>query len=110
MATAVEPFYAAFGALVRERRAARALTQAELGARLAPPVTRASVANLEAGKQRVLLDTALQLASILEVSITELLPGRGPAGPWEELAAQLAAKLELSPRQVRRLLGEMGAP
>ena len=110
MATAVEPFYAAFGALVREHRSGRGLTQAVLGARLVPPVTRASVANLEAGKQRVLLDTALQLASLLEVPITDLLPPRGPAGPWEALVDELTAKLDLSPKQVERLLTQVGAP
>ena len=110
MATAVEPFYAAFGALVRERRSGRGLTQADLGARLVPPVTRASVANLEAGKQRVLLDTALQLASILDVPVTALLPSSSPAGPWEALGGELASKLDLSPKQVQRLLAQLGAP
>ena len=110
MATPVEPLYAAFGALVRERRSARGLTQAELGSRLTPPVTRASVANMEAGKQRVLLDTALQLASILEVPLATLLPSREPAGPWAAVAAELATKLRLSPKQVQRVMHQVGAP
>ena len=37
---------------IHELRAARRLTQQQLGSLLAPPVTRASIANIESGKQR----------------------------------------------------------
>lgn len=65
--TKVEPFYRLFGARVAVARDARGLTQAELAKLLTPPVTRASLSNLEAGKQRVNLHTALQLARILKM-------------------------------------------
>lgn len=50
------------------------MTQRDLGHRLSPAVTRASIANLESGKQRLLLHTFLQLCEILSCEMRELLP------------------------------------
>jgi transcriptional regulator with XRE-family HTH domain len=52
------------------------LTQQKVGDALEPRATRASIANIEAGKQRVLVHTLVQLASVLEVSVVDLLPER----------------------------------
>jgi len=67
-------FYNHLGAQVKRLRGLRGLTQDELGQRLHPAVTRASVANIEGGKQRVLAHTLFDLATILAVPITELIP------------------------------------
>ena len=76
----------------------RQVTQTQLGAQLDPPVTRASIANIETGKQRLLVHTLLQLADLLEVTLTALLPG--PAVPREAegpaIESELRRKLDLS--------------
>jgi transcriptional regulator with XRE-family HTH domain len=65
--------YAAFGRLVAARRKVLELTQAELAARVG--MSRASVANIESGRQNVLLHHVYSLASALEFSkVADLLP------------------------------------
>lgn len=76
LATRPEPFYEALGRRVAEARERRGLTQAQLAGQLAQPVTRASIANVESGKQRVLAHTLVDLASILGVPVTDLIPGK----------------------------------
>jgi transcriptional regulator with XRE-family HTH domain len=70
-----ERFYRTLGETIRKRRDALGLTQAQLGARLNPPMTRASIANIEAGKQRVLAHTLVDLASALSAKLDELTAG-----------------------------------
>jgi transcriptional regulator with XRE-family HTH domain len=67
------PFYTALGRRIHKLRRQRGLTQEQLGARLAPQLTRASITNIEAGNQRVLAHTLWQIAEVLEVSSDELL-------------------------------------
>jgi transcriptional regulator with XRE-family HTH domain len=64
--------YEAFGAQVRERRTAMRLTQLELATRI--KLTRGSVANIEAGRQSVLLHQFLDIAVALRVEPARLLP------------------------------------
>ena len=66
--------YEAFGAQVRERRTAMRLTQLELATRI--KLTRGSVANIEAGRQSVLLHQFLDIAAALRVEPAQLLPAR----------------------------------
>jgi transcriptional regulator with XRE-family HTH domain len=60
------------GKRLLERRSALGLTQEQLGRRLQPAMTRASVANIEAGKQRVLAHTFVALAAALETTLNDL--------------------------------------
>src|SRR6266850_4220472 len=62
-------FYRELGRRIRALRTEHGLTQAGLGLRLEPPVTRAAIANVENGKQRVLAHTLVQLAQIFRVEI-----------------------------------------
>jgi DNA-binding XRE family transcriptional regulator len=71
---AAHRIYEAFGAQVRERRAAMQLTQLELATRI--KLTRGSVANIEAGRQSVLLHQFLDIAAALRVEPAQLLPAR----------------------------------
>jgi transcriptional regulator with XRE-family HTH domain len=70
--TTVEPIYRTIGARIRDARRRRDLTQAELGARVVPSMSRASVANIEAAKQRLLAHTLVQIARILGVGVGSL--------------------------------------
>jgi len=67
------PLYKAFGEAVAKRRNALGLSQAELAAKVG--ISRASVANIERGRQNVLLHHAYSLASALEFArVGDLLP------------------------------------
>ena len=105
-----EPFYGELGARVREWRVRRGLTQGELGTRLTPPVTRASIANLEVGKQRVLAHTLAQLAGVLGVAIDDLVqvPPDDATG-WVALEHELARALHLSRARAARLAERLRA-
>lgn len=65
--------YKAFGRAVATRRKTLGLTQAELAVKVG--VSRASVANIESGRQNVLLHHVYGLASALEFAkVSDLLP------------------------------------
>jgi transcriptional regulator with XRE-family HTH domain len=71
---AAQRIYEAFGAQVRERRTAMRQTQLELATRI--KLTRGSVANIEAGRQSVLLHQFLDIAAALGVKPAQLLPSQ----------------------------------
>jgi transcriptional regulator with XRE-family HTH domain len=70
-----EVIYKMLGRVVATRRKKLELTQAELAARVG--MSRASVANIESGRQNVLLHHVYSLASALEFSkVSDLLPAQ----------------------------------
>jgi transcriptional regulator with XRE-family HTH domain len=71
--------YRWLGGKIRSLRQDRGLTQADLA--VAVGITRASLANIEAGRQRSLVHTLVALAKGLQCDVCELLPetARGPA-------------------------------
>ncbi len=69
----VEPVYRQFGAKVEAMRAVMAITQQDLAKRV--KLTRASITNIEAGKQRVLLADVERFAEALGVSPRSLMKG-----------------------------------
>lgn len=71
---AAERIYGAFGTQVRDRREALGLTQLQLSARIG--LTRGSVANIEAGRQSVLLHQFLAIAAALQLAPEQLLPAK----------------------------------
>ena len=72
-AMADDAIYKAFGRAVATRRRKLELTQAELAARVG--MSRASVANIESGRQSVLLHHVYGLAEALEITkVSDLLP------------------------------------
>jgi transcriptional regulator with XRE-family HTH domain len=104
--TKIEPFYPDLGSRIQKIREQRNMTQAQLGRSLDPPSTRASIANIESGKQRVLAHTLVQLAAVLDVGIQELLilPGtRSPVPQPKDIERELKRKLNLRPQQLKRL-------
>lgn len=68
----MDRFYADFGQRMRSAREAAGLTQQQLADRLA--LTRSSVANIEAGRQRALLHVAAAVAEATGTQARDLLP------------------------------------
>jgi len=80
------------------------MSQEALGKTLEPEMTRASIANIEAGNQRVFLHTALRLADVLNINLSEALVGDRPSRPDSAtLASELASKLPMSRSRARTL-------
>ncbi|MFD6073739.1 helix-turn-helix transcriptional regulator [Amycolatopsis lurida] len=67
-----DDFYAVVGSKIKETRTREKVTQTELAKTLG--LTRSSVANIEAGRQRVQLHGLAQIALILKVDISDLVP------------------------------------
>lgn len=91
----VNQLYEAVGVRIRNARQRANLTQTELAQRL--DMTRSSVANFEAGRQRVTLHTLLQIAEELKTPAAELLVEPAPsleATSSNELAAELDGQPE----------------
>ena len=107
----VDPFYIALGQRVRKYRDQRKLTQEQLGDRLTPQMTRAGIANIEAGKQRVLAHTLVQLAVKLGVTVEDLVSAKPTASATpisEQVVSELRDKLRLPSRQVQQLTRQLG--
>lgn len=66
----MQPVYAIFGAIVKANRRRLGLTQAQLAERLT--LSRASIANIESGAQRVLLHDLYDIAAALSIDPQEL--------------------------------------
>ena len=64
--------YPQIGTLIRNRRKKLKLTQDKLAGRLG--MSRASVANIEVGRQKILVHHLYALAAILDLAPTDLLP------------------------------------
>jgi transcriptional regulator with XRE-family HTH domain len=106
----IEGFYRQLGGEVRRRRQERGLTQSDIAGRVVPPVTRASIANLELGHQRVLAHTLVQLAEILDVAVTDLLAlPQTPSGDWGAVADALHDALKLPRARAERLARRLEA-
>jgi len=106
MAKKIEPFYEILGSKIQEAREEQNMTQARLGLSLNPPSTRASIANIENGKQRVLVHTFVQLAKALAVDIQELMPAADPpaqAANSKDVEHELKRKLNLAAPQLKKL-------
>lgn len=69
----IDPRYEAFGRAVALRRDQLDMTQAQLAARVG--LSRASIANMEAGRQNVLLHHACDIAAVLRLDhVDDLMP------------------------------------
>ncbi len=74
----IDDFYVQVGRRLRTARKRAHLTQAQLAESIS--MTRSSVANLEAGRQRMPLHLMAWIAEILDVPPIELLPETGTFG------------------------------
>lgn len=89
-----QQFYAKFGQNMRDLRQKLGLTQDDLASKLG--VTRASISNVEVGKQRVLAHQIVELAQVLNVSIQELFPKVDITPDTQQLEDKLASVANLS--------------
>lgn len=105
----IEPFYLELGRLLSAARAKAGLSQEQLGARLQPPMTRAAIANMETGKQRVLAKTLVELATALSVEVTALIPPHPVPQPAKQsdLHAELRAVLDLPAAKLKKLTKQL---
>lgn len=76
----MEYFYEELGRRIRDAREAAGLTQEDLAQRVA--LSRASVANIERGNQRVALHQFVELAQALGVEPVRLLPHPEGRAAW----------------------------
>jgi transcriptional regulator with XRE-family HTH domain len=114
----IEPFYVEVGRRIQKLRNTRQLSQEALGLKLDPAVTRASIANIEAGKQRILAHTLVQIADALDAELAEIALADKPITrtaqeslvPDEKVEAELAEKLQLSPERAKKLTAKMKKP
>ena len=107
----IEPFYADLGRRIQQLRNSKKMTQTELGELLSPPMTRASVANIESGKQRVLVHTLIDLVQTLGCTLTDLVPYQvTPAASAispQTVAAELQQKLGLPKQKIATITQQM---
>jgi transcriptional regulator with XRE-family HTH domain len=68
---AVDAFYRSLGQRVRAARDEAGITQTQLAEGIG--LTRSSVANLEAGRQRIMLHVAVSIAELLGTQLSELI-------------------------------------
>lgn len=112
MVSTDEAFYKQVGRRIQGFRIRQGITQEELGRRLIPPVKRASIANVESGKQRLLLHSFVQLAQILDCEMRELLPSDGVYAQKETVQTELRSeltKLKMPNRAVQRISRQLVA-
>lgn len=98
----IDRFYADFGRRVRAARERRGLTQQQLAAGLG--LTRSSVANVEAGRQRALLHTAVAIAGAAGVPTNDLVPDHTPPTARPSIARDLKRLADTDRKAVELLL------
>lgn len=71
----LEQIYRTIGERIRTRRTELGFSQTQLGQKVS--LTRSSIANIEAGRQRPMIHTIMQIADELNLEPPELLPSVG---------------------------------
>jgi transcriptional regulator with XRE-family HTH domain len=100
----IDQIYKIIGERIRARRVEADMTQTELGQRV--QLTRSSIANIEAGRQRAMLHTIMQIANELDIEPHALFPKPDFVGSESRLLGELAGQppstLEFVQSVVRR--------
>src|ERR1700683_648546 len=103
----LEPIYKTIGGIIRQRRRRLELAQTKLAARLG--ISRATLANIETGRQRVLVHHVYAFAEALDIKPSDLLPQVNKTGSTSEWA-QFSLPNDLNPQQkeqIALLIGPM---
>jgi transcriptional regulator with XRE-family HTH domain len=85
-----QDFYQRLGIIVREARLKIGLSQEVLGDQLS--LTKASIANIEKGRQRPMAHTLIELAQALRISLAELIPDMESTLPGPTLLVASSAE------------------
>lgn len=97
----IDDFYALVGVKVRSARTNADISQELLARRVG--LTRSSIANLEAGRQRVALHLFVSICDVLEMDVCELLPKRERSHFVPNLA-RVQDKLANSPESMQNFV------
>lgn len=108
---AIKQLYTDIGARIRSARKLRGSTQSDLAS--AVKLKRSSVANMEAGRQHMLVHTLVLVAQSLDVPLEDLLPStseleklaRAPDSVLTELEGQPEATHDFVTAALRRATG-----
>lgn len=104
-----DDFYQAVGALIRQARERQGLTQTELAE--AVGLGRTSLTNIELGRQRFLLHKLWEIARVLKIDITLLLPRLSSSAPEVLSPEEIKAPPDLSQDKLEELIGRvLGRP
>lgn len=105
---APNPIYKEIGALIRHWRKQRNLKQFKLAAMLG--ISRGSLANVETGRQSILVHQLYKFAEVLELSPIDLLPSASaPAPLQQDWSSKMPPGLKRrQEEQIARLLEERG--
>lgn len=106
----LEPIYKTIGGIIRRRRRRLDLAQAQLAAQLG--ISRATLANIETGRQRVLVHHLYAFARALQMKPNELLPQTFEAGSskdWTQFPMPADLKLQQK-EQIAQVIGRVNQP
>lgn len=103
----LEPIYKTIGGIIRQRRRRLELPQTKLAGILG--ISRATLANIETGRQRILVHHLYAFAGALDMKPGELLPQAAKSGSSSDLV-QVPLPSDLKPQQkeqIALLIGRM---
>jgi transcriptional regulator with XRE-family HTH domain len=89
---AIDRLYEVVGRNIRQARMEAGVTQTDLGKQLR--LTRSSIANIEGGRQRVMLHSVIQIGSALNVPVEKLLANTVEDRVGAELSGQPSSTKE----------------
>src|SRR5262249_47969499 len=106
MAINERELYRRIGALIRERRQALGMSQAQLGK--AVGLLRTSITNIEAGRQRVPIHMLYQLSQLLKIDAVTLLPSNAEIEHTESIPVKIEGiTRDVSPKTAEFLRQEL---
>lgn len=100
----IEPVYAKFGEILRTCRLEQRMSQVDLAQEIG--ISRSSLSNIEAGRQRVYLDQCFKFASALNsLSIESLLPTLDDLDQMEPITSKpnISSSQELTEEELKSL-------
>jgi DNA-binding XRE family transcriptional regulator len=99
----IEDLYAHVGDKVRSARIAAGVSQDVLAQRVG--LTRSSIANIEAGRQRIALHLFVAICQVLEKDVCELLPEK-PRPHHSPISTNVEEQLAGSPKSMQKFVQE----